>query len=734
MSLIRKWFQRVGGIPALIRAAGLAAIVLVLFAAALPGRGRLIDPWAVRVSLLLVPAFLAAGAWSFKRTKPAADEEPGAGGVGIAWLLFAALIAYLVSNASTDKWFYFLRWLRPGGDALPFLKYGWALFCVLTAVGTLAFLPRLRESWVGLLILGILLYSVFLGARGLWGVTAGLPVYRDDHPSFMYRLWAFGQTFPRLVYYDPFWNGGRVMSYAVTSGTASIGSVLLPLWKLVGIERAYTPGLILAFLVVVPLAAAWAVRIVGGGWTGAAAGGVLALGVSQFEFLWRMHFGTVGAGFALPMILLVAACLYRVLWLGRMETRTGVVLVLASVLLLSWPAAAVMVAPLGLGILFSARQWTKPKIVFLAVCAAAIGVLCIPYAAGVVLHSGAAKLARQDAPGAFIWSEFWTHGWSNFGDHLRQGNPVLMIFGLAGLWFLPRRGLKLFLGPALIVLALMAGWGESWKPQLQLTRAGIPLFLLAILPASLWIEQVLETRSPWMAPLRSAAAVLLLLTGLNMARLYRNKGAAPYETMSPEMQEITAWIRETVPENGRLLFAGRTVHGFGRGHVAVLPALAGRQMMACDFYHFSMKSVEYEYPPSEWRQEEEDVFEFMQTYNVTHILTYHDHWKEFFRGRPAQFEELTSFGDSKKRTAFRVIREPGFFLKGSGVVHVGVNRITVHVDNPDEDAVLKFNWVDDLSAPAPIELYPVEAKHGVRLLGIKPNGDFDFEIRYRKWL
>ena len=45
--------------------------------------------------------------------------------------------------------------------------------------------------------------------------THGVPLYRDDHPSFIFRLWEFGRAFPRFVTYNPYWNAGVVDGVAI---------------------------------------------------------------------------------------------------------------------------------------------------------------------------------------------------------------------------------------------------------------------------------------------------------------------------------------------------------------------------------------------------------------------------------------------------------------------------------------------------------------------------------------
>ena len=72
---------------------------------------------------------------------------------------------------------------------------------------------------------------VFVGSQvacfhGLLSTTGGEALYRTDHPSFMFRLFEFTRTFPQLVNYNPYWNGGTEHFVGVTSGIAGPGRVV----------------------------------------------------------------------------------------------------------------------------------------------------------------------------------------------------------------------------------------------------------------------------------------------------------------------------------------------------------------------------------------------------------------------------------------------------------------------------------------------------------------------------
>jgi len=686
---------------------------------------------------LLLPAAVTSGLFFWRRRQLRKDGiQPRLdGATALAWTLTGVTVLYLFSSSTNDIWFYFLRWPpfadRP--DNYPLLKAGTVRFCILASVAMpiLVFCRTKTSMWV--VTTGILVWSQITCFNQLWHGTGGQALYSDDHPSLIYRLWVYGQSFPRLIYYDPLWNAGKEASYLVSTGVVPLGTFLLPLWKFFQTDMVYTPAIALAFAVIVPLMAGFAVRIVGGGWTAACCASILGIGISQHFFLWLLHFGTVGSCFALPFVMLVCACIYRVLYLDGFENWTGIVLVLAAVMFLAWPPSTIMAVLLVPALLFCLRQWSAKKMTYLTLCGIMAAVLYMPFLVGILWHIDPVGFAQAGAK-KVVLSHEWLKGFERLYEHLRQGNPLLVFYGLVALWFLPQKGMKTFYGVFLVGLAMLAGWGDSWKPQLQLSRAGIPMFFVAITPAALWLGKLLQEPSTKMIPVRAAILVLLLLSGLNSARLYGNKGLGPYVTMNPEMNEIVSWIKNDAPENSRVLFAGMTVHGYGRGHIAYLPVLTGREMMACDYYHFSPSRVEYDYPPRFFRENEEKMSEFMNLYNVGCILTYHDTWKDFFRKHPDQYEEIKSFGDKKKRTVFKVKREPNQFFKGSGTVKAGINELKVKVSNPFEEVVIKYNWVEGLCSEAPVEIKPFEVGKDVRFILVNPHGKAEFRILYRKWL
>ena len=644
-------------------------------------------------------------------------------------LLLACGVGFLFSGATRHPWSCFSNWMPDLGRGLANLGTGLVVFILLTTALT-PFLFRRLNLKGGLL--GALVIAQILCFAGFVRTTGGVALYRDDHPSFLFRLWELTRTFPQFLNYNPWWNGGTVNAYCLSSGTGALGLPLFPLWRFAPVHEVYTPALGVVYIVAMPLLAVASLRLMRAGWVAAACAGLLALGVSRHLFLWLLHYGTVCAPFVAFFVLPVAACLYRVLWLDRRETWLGVVLVLSVLMLLQWPPGALMALPIAVSGLLAYRRWSWRKISFLLICAGVVLLLGARQFLVILLRAGTVVshvMGESAEPESVAAADTFVKGFNTLVAYLQEGHPLILFMGLCGVLVLPVRGVKRWFAPALLCFVVVTGWGPHIKPQLELGRMTIPMMFLAVGPAAVLCARLLRVTDWRLAPVRAALLVLLVLGAYNVATVYRNRTPAPYTVMPDAIPAFAERLRREVPEGGRVLFAGPTVHYFGRGHVAYLPCLAEREMMAVDYYHFPPSYVPYRYPPQAFAETPGGVMDFARLYNVTHVVTYHGKWKDFFRDPAIACEELEGF-EEVDASVFRIGRVPSLFLQGSGRVDADFSRLDVQLEQPDEVAVLCYNWAEGLSAPAPVELFPYEAANGVRLIGIRPRGCRKFRIRF----
>ncbi|MBP7276037.1 MAG: hypothetical protein KBA51_07525 [Kiritimatiellae bacterium] len=713
-----------------------AAVGLILVGV-LCSRGRLFwKPPLLLLAILLIPWL---GGWILRRARPPRIPFGNLRFWIPAITICAFLLLHFFSSAVIHRWYYFPDWFPADGNLI---RWGAARMALLTAILAPMFVIWKRHR---ALLLGALLLSAQIAAAVFFlQETRGIPLYRIDHPSFMFRLHEFARTFPQLLNYMPHWNGGTLHFAGTVSGAAGPGLLLWPALRAWPAHVIYPWALVLLFVGLAPLLGAAAVRAAGGDRMSSFAGGLLALGVSQHYFLWTLHFGTIGSGFSVAWAAPVCALAFRILWMRRAGWKSVLAFAVCAFFLAQWlPHAVALALGMTLAFPFVVRRCTRRA--FLLIALGVGGALLLYSHWGWTLWSAGGSLVdhvvqspRETVAAGWTWSLIGSKsiaGLSHLRAHLKEGHPLLLFLGIGGLAVVRSRGLRRWFGPILLVLALVTGWSAQIMPNSQLSRMSIALFHVALVPAAIFIGRILRARDERLAPVQALVAAVLILGAWNVARIYRNQSRAPYTVMEAPIAELASWIREQVPEDGRVLFAGRCVHGYGKGKVAYLPVLTGREMMATDYYGFPPGRAEYEYPPAPYRNSDAGLLKFFEVYNVTHVISYHEQpWIEYFRGNPDAFEEVHSVKSTGRLTwvVFRVRRDSSRLSGARGRVEADFNRLTVTFeDTPPDSVLLRYNWNPGLRASPPAVIMPREVSPGITLMELQPRGLREVTIRYR---
>ncbi len=690
----------------------------------LHGSGAWLNARALPWLLLLLPL-----PWVAHRQTRRSNGEPKM--PLVAWILVAGLFLFLfTSAASAPRSFLQGWWLPQDAGMLKPLLARWALLSLLCGLA-LIYMPRLRKFALPT----ILVLSILFAMLALYRETGFRPIYSDDHPSFMHRLWIFPQTFPRLFYYDHTWNGGRVATFIVATGIAGPALFLLPILYLFPIEALYTPGLVWLYLVVTPTVAYLSLRAASASRRAAFVAAILALGTTWDFFKWLLHFGTLGATFTALFVLPVCALLYRALVLRKQDPLTGTALVGASLLFLMWPGYWVIGTALLPGILLTLPSWNRKTLLFLAACSSLILLVLLPLMVGVTTRTEIANFAMQATLVSPHEEPSLGQGWVDLADRLRGMNPLLVFFGLLGAPFLSRLQGRRFLCTLLLGLVVFSGWSFLFPGGLAVERAFLPLSFLALWPAALWFDELLRGPATVRRILPQAAlTALLLVHGYAVSHYYGNRTAAPYRFLDEEMQGFIDWLVEHTEPDERIMFGGMTVHAYGGGHVAALPIWTGREMVAADYYHFSPRLVEYFAPPRTFRTADEDVLLYTQILNIGAIVGYDEpSILRFYRKYPEHYEEVGTYPGRLPKTLFRVRNhEASFFLHNSGSVQASINRIEVHLDAPHEEAVIKYLYSPELRAEPGVELFPYSIRD-LDFIGIRSGGREHVTIRHGRF-
>lgn len=701
-------------IPAVVVYAVLLLLLLRVNGWAVPWPGMLY------ASLLILPA-----GWIGWRTRkdPAPDNPRDA---QTLFIMGVASFLYLVSSATRDPFFFLLGWIEPDQGPWNSLLCRWALCGALFAVIAWKSPRFLRFFAMGLPILVITSCAIAFAQE-----TGLSPLYRDDHPSFMFRIWVFSESFPQLIYYNPLWNGGKVATYLVASGATGPGLLYLPFLQIWPIEQIYSTGLLILFLGILPAAACFSVRQTGASWSAASLAAALAAGTCWGFFRWLFEFGTLGACFAGGFLLPVACLLYRLLYLDSFSWRQAAALVICSCFFLSWPGFWLVSLALIPPLLLSIRRLNRTKVLWLAGCGAMIAACIAPLVISMLTRVDVGVFAEKGSLSSPGENLHILAGLQQLTGFFRELHPALLWFGILCLPVLRILRHQTFAVSLILPLLIMAGWGEHLPGGLALSRASIPLAFVAAWPAALLCDRVLSMRDRAGAFLAPFLMALLLIGGYATTRFYANESRAAYRTMPDDVRELIDWIRNNTENNARILFAGMTQHAYGGGHVAALPYYTGREMMAADYYQFSPRLVEYFYPPREFRENDEDVFRFIELYNVSHIVAYDETSViRFYRKYPDLYEEAHTIPGPLPKTIFRVLRtNQSYFAENEGHIDAGINRINVRLNSSDGDAILRYNYSPELKVTPPAKLFPHD-QDGQSLIGIHPNGQTNIQIRF----
>ena len=618
-------------------------------------------------------------------------------------------------------------------------------FLILSTLLAPPFVLIRSRRWLDWVLPVLFIGAELLCARALFDLTGGAAVYADDHPSFLFRIHEFWQGFPWRENYVPQWNAGVVNNVLTSSGVVGYALLTAPLRLLSALpHETHTAGLFLVQAGIAPWLVVWGMRANGFAWRAAWTGGFLALFANRAFFLWTFHFGTVGFGTAVAMLPSAFLFLYAVAE-KRFVTFANVVgLIVSATFLCQWPPMGMAAMGLALAALTSCRRWlTSPlALVALLFSGAVVAWLLVPSFRAVA--GGRDLVAYTTANGRpFSCLGALRSLRLMLGDLAFRVHPLVLVVGLGGLWTIQEKPLRRWLVITMLVLFAVFSVGNELAPRMQLPRMAIAAGMLAVIPASIRVGQVWRDHKAALVPLQTAALALLLLGIPNAAKLYHGKGVAPFGPIPALVTDLAAWVRENVPEGSRFLFAGPTRHAFGHAHVAYLPLLAGREMMACDYYDFPPGTFEPAYPPKSSRREPGGSHAFMVRHGVSHVIAFRPNYLDWLRSEPEHFEEVAGFRDG--RIDFRVFRvkdSHGVFLEGDGAVEADINRLRVTFgDEPPERAVVAYNWSDRLSVEEPAEIAPydtgttlgLDARGNdmpVRFVEIRPHGAREVDIRY----
>ncbi len=597
------------------------------------------------------------------------------------------------------------------------------------------------------LLLGLLL--AVAQAACLWAArdfVCGTLPWGIDHPAFMFRLKEFRELFPRaLGGYNPWWNAGTEHFIGVTSGAHAFGLLNLPLLLFLDPHRFHGPALAFWLIAGFPWLGVLAVRGAGVRWTGALCAGLLLCASSRAQFLFFWQSGNVGAMTSTMLALPVVALGYRLAVLRRGGWGSAAALGAAAWLVCLWTPGVLVCAGLLAGWLAMRRRWSFRSNIRLAAAGALALALALPWF-WITLFPGRGIVGYVATGVSESWWLMARAGWRQTLLRLQEWHPLLPFLGLGGGLLAAPRSVRRWTAPALLALGAVI-LGTGWWRQSQLDRLALPMAVVAVFPAAVLCGRLLgrgparRTRAAViMRSLAQGATLALLLMGLRVARMhYACQGGFKFWPAPETVMDFAGWIRREVPPEGRLAFAGRTDWKYEWGKPSYLPVLAGREMMADDYYSYPRGLIEHNYPPKAYRASLETWLGFTRAYGISLWAAADERHKGFLAAHPEWFERVRQMRmQSSRIEVYRVLGlpPPTRFLEGAGRVAARGNELIVHPEPADAArVVIRYNWRDGLVCRTPgATIEPFDVDGNLRFIAVRPGGNPAVKIGYRpRW-
>lgn len=609
-----------------------------------------------------------------------------------------------------------------------------------------------KRFWMTTLGLGILLPFLVLFSH-----ASGRLLFSDDNATFLYRLWQLKESFPRIPFYFPLWNGGIDARDFFATGSLNIYLLFAPLIHLFSPLEIYNLIVGLVLFLILPLSIWIATRTLEGDRASACAAALLAITNSIVWYRWALKYGTLGFTISAALAPLAVALLIRAVRDHRNFTVPQCLLSIAVfTLMLMWSASALVFIPLLFFAALAVRQLLNEKRFILSL--AALLALNVPWmvmfwsvsnvgnfltGAKASSHSAAPLIEESDSvqnqleeeidlqrpqtdsatfssqAGAAETRVRKLHDQAGIAatlkilrEHATGANPLLILLAIPGFLLVRsgyRRPLMITCGWLLILGAGIA----PLKPQLELDRMVVICGLIATIPSGLALARLFADlgQSTYFRD-RAVAALLggiLFAAFIALFGVLNNRSVEQYALATPEVQGLADAI-EKYSGPGRTLFSGFVLHELCGGHLAPLAMMTKKPLVASTFVH-NLWWYKQIVPKQFLARGEEGIEEFFDLYNATSVIAYERKWLRYLRNS-SRYKEVWS---GETFTMFtRQVSNASYFLVGNGkVIEQSANGVEFTLAQPD--AVMKFSYIPYLEI--------VDAKSNIPLPDCELSGE-----------
>jgi hypothetical protein len=561
--------------------------------------------------------------------------------------------------------------------------------------------------------------SSVLSIWAFLSLASGRIIFADDHAVFFYRLTLLKENFPNIPFYNPLWNAGYDARDFFATGSLNVFSLFSIFIYLFDVKTIYNLIVVSVMFILTPYLTYLASKRSGLQKPVPAMAATLSITFSLLWFRWALQYGTMGFITSLAFVPLNIIFLIDLLLKKQQYNIKSYFLICSSfTLMLFWAPSGIVFIPLIAYSLFNLPKVFKNKP--LLICTLAILTLNTPWMLAFWSVSNVSNFItnahnsshintnRDEVEDNSSQSSSIESSKINVSGVIAKAvkyirnntvslHPLILIFGLIGIFYLPKH-MRWFFLVTVIWLFLLGSLVSPIKPRLELERFLLILGLLLCIPTA---QGVFEATKHFNFETTLKKIILcvpfgLLLTGI-FSSISAILGRTPihYSFLNNAAQEMIEQIAK-LPNNGRVAFTGFVLHELNGGHLAPLAYFTNKPLIASSPVH-NLWTYKQLVPAEYLREDDAGIEKYFDLINTSAVFAHEPFWKEYFTKNPDKYKKVWQGG--KFLLFERTNNLSSYFAEGSGEIISQTNNSVILKLNTNA-AVIKFNYFPFLKSSA----------------------------------
>lgn len=548
----------------------------------------------------------------------------------------------------------------------------------------------------------------------------GQLIFSDDHTVFFYRLSLLKENFPNIPFYNPYWNAGQDARDFFATGSLNFFFIFAPIIYALPLEYIYNFLVATLLFVITPGATYYAAKRLSLDRPVPAVAAILSMTSSLLWYRWALQYGTMGFLTSLALIPLNIVIFSQLLSHDPKLRKYDVILFpISFTLMLFWTLSGLVFFPALAVCLFRLPKIIRsPKLLISGVF---ILLLNLPWlvtfwsvskVSNFIAHGqtevpipdpegtqGEAAISEKaDAPTtSTIVTNHLARALKILRENAISANPLILVFGLFGLFLLPKDKRRLYAITALWLL-FVGGLLAPMKPRLELDRFLLILCFCLSIPTALCAIESVKRLAIYSIPrtMLGALTIGILFTGaFSSMAVILNRSPIQYSFSDHTVDEISKVIAE-LPDEGRILFSGFVLHELSGGHLAPLAYFTGKPLVAASPVH-NQWSYRQLIPATFLEEGDPGIERYFDLMNASAVFAHEQHWRDYFNTHPDVYKKIWQGG--KFQLFARSTFPNSYFVEGTGkIISQDTHSITLSLES--KDAVIKFNYFPFLTSSA----------------------------------